>query len=153
RLNRAAKNHCNYMYTVNTLTHENPEGNHQQRCINQNYNSMYVRENIALDYTDKRNVMNLTPDGKHRLVMQTDGNLVLYSGSTAIWASNTCGKGFGSYRMALQTDRNLVVHTGNMLPLWASNTYQEQVSYLAVQNNANVVLYDKNWNAKWARTW
>ncbi|CAG8799354.1 36397_t:CDS:1, partial [Gigaspora margarita] len=104
-------------------------------------------------YSMNEHTQIVSPNGEHRLVMQTDGNLVLYSGSTAIWASNTCGKGAGPYRMALQTDGNLVVYAGNGLPMWASNTYKKQVSYLAVQNDANVVLYDRNWNAKWARTW
>ncbi|CAG8703899.1 42489_t:CDS:1, partial [Gigaspora margarita] len=108
----------------------------------------YIKPYYSMD----ENTQIESPNGQHRLVMQTDGNLVLYSGSTAQWALNTCGKGFGPYRMALQTDGNLVVYSGNILPLWASNTYQKQVSYLAVQNDANVVLYNRNWNAKWART-
>ncbi|CAG8757786.1 15042_t:CDS:1, partial [Racocetra persica] len=108
---------------------------------------------ITPNYSMNEHTQIVSPNGKYRLVMQTDGNLVLYDGPTALWQSCTCGKGDGPYRMVLQTDGNLVVYAGNGLPMWTSNTCNEQVSYLAVQNDANVVLYDRNWNAKWARTW
>ena len=36
-----------------------------------------------------------SPDGTHRAVFQSDGNWVVYDGSTAIWASNTKGIGIG----------------------------------------------------------
>lgn len=59
-----------------------------------------------------------------RLVMQSDGNLVLYAlakpgitGRTC-WASNTVGRGT---RAVYQGDGNFVVYNGNT-PTWASNT-------------------------------
>ena len=44
---------------------------------------------------------------KYRLVFQTDGNLVLYEGSTARWASHTHGR--GAYA-TMQSDGNVVVY-------------------------------------------
>jgi hypothetical protein len=50
------------------------------------------------------------------LVLQHDGNLVLYDHSTPVWASNTCGS--GAERLVLQNDDNLVLYDGNK-PKWA----------------------------------
>ncbi|MDC0714689.1 S8 family serine peptidase [Stigmatella sp. ncwal1] len=54
-------------------------------------------------------------------VMQTDGNLVLYSSTgVALWYSGTQGNPGAHARM--QEDCNLVVYSPNNTPLWASNT-------------------------------
>jgi tRNA A-37 threonylcarbamoyl transferase component Bud32 len=61
------------------------------------------------------------------LVMQDDGNLVLYAkNGSVIWASNVTGKQ-GDYFLSLQDDGNLVVYQGkkntpNIKPIWATNT-------------------------------
>lgn len=58
--------------------------------------------------------------GAHRLVNQTDGNLVMYSATgDPLWSSNTSGKG-PSY-LKLQTDGNLVLYSESG-PTWSSNT-------------------------------
>ena len=58
--------------------------------------------------------------------MQGDGNFVVYKHvdgeTTAIWASNTNGKGEGPYCLKMQEDNNLVVYDSNGSPTWASNT-------------------------------
>ncbi len=55
----------------------------------------------------------------NRLVMQGDGNLVLYGpGGQALWASGTAGTGSAN-RLALQADGNLVVYAGSG-PVWAN---------------------------------
>jgi len=55
------------------------------------------------------------------LVMQTDGNLVLYtSGGAAAWATWTQGNANATFR--LQNDGNLVVYSTSMQVKWASNT-------------------------------
>jgi len=48
--------------------------------------------------------------------MQTDGNLVLYSGSKAIWATMT--NGYPGAYLSLQDDGNLVVYYG-ATAVWA----------------------------------
>jgi len=61
------------------------------------------------------------------LVMQDDGNLVLYAkNGSVIWASEKTGK-TGDYFLTLQDDGNLVVYQGppngpNITPIWATNT-------------------------------
>lgn len=53
-----------------------------------------------------------------RLIMQSDGNLVIYDEfNRARWASNTVGRGWTA---RLQTDGNFVVYTRSNRPVWAS---------------------------------
>lgn len=58
------------------------------------------------------------------LVMQSDGNLVLYStGGSVIWHAGTQGKGGNSFN--LQYDVNLVIYKGQGIPanaVWSSGT-------------------------------
>jgi hypothetical protein len=55
------------------------------------------------------------------LIMQGDGNLVLYNMMGApIWSTGTVGYP-GSY-FAIQNDGNLVVYDATGQPRWASNT-------------------------------
>jgi hypothetical protein len=85
--------------------------------------------------------------GKACLIMQSDGNLVVYDERGAPrWASNTAGRP-GSVA-AFQGDGNLVVYAPDGRPLWASNTASgdpENVNYMCVQGDGNVVVY------KWPR--
>ena len=63
-----------------------------------------------------------SPSGQYTLVMQTDGNLVIYtSGGKPVWASNTNGTG-NNNTLVMQTDGNLVIYTSGGKPVWASNT-------------------------------
>jgi len=90
--------------------------------------------------------------GKARLIMQSDGNLVIYDeNSRARWASNTVGSGDHT---SFQTDGNFVVytasgqalHTGNV----PSNTCCHTGYDLHVQEDGNVVIYAPGWNPVWA---
>ncbi|AHB42157.1 Curculin protein [Candidatus Saccharibacteria bacterium RAAC3_TM7_1] len=62
-------------------------------------------------------------DNRFRLVLQRDGNLVLYSVTTGkpLWNTRTYGKD-GS-RLVLQSDGNLVLYTSTNKPLWNTRTY------------------------------
>ena len=61
--------------------------------------------------------------GPYRLVMQDDGNLVVYDTyGVATWASDTCRKGSKPHRLIMQDDGNLVVYDGGSAPTWASGT-------------------------------
>ncbi|MFD0663070.1 hypothetical protein [Thermocatellispora tengchongensis] len=85
-------------------------------------------------------------NGKYRLIMQTDGNLVLYqTGGGALWSSQTLG---GGAFAAMQDDGNLVLYKGRT-PLWASNT-DVPGAYLAVQDDGNLVIY-KGGKVLWHR--
>jgi surface antigen len=54
------------------------------------------------------------------VIMQSDGNLVVYLGSTPLWNSGTGGQGPAS--LSVQTDANLVVYQGTTA-LWSSGSY------------------------------
>jgi hypothetical protein len=55
-----------------------------------------------------------------RLAMQTDGNLVYFSGAGApLWASHTAGSGSNN-RLILQNDGNAVMSTSGGTPIWSS---------------------------------
>ena len=86
--------------------------------------------------------------GKSRLVMQSDGNFVLYDeNGPARWAVNRFGN--GNYA-TIQRDGNLVVYNSSGAALWASNTCCNSGYDLMVQNDGNVVIYAPNWRAVWA---
>lgn len=93
-----------------------------------------------------------SPDGRYTLVMQGDGNLVLYSADTAsIWSSGTAGQP-GSYAI-MQNDGNLVVYNASNVPLWWSGTYGNGASTLKMQNDGNLVVYRNSDNAFTWATW
>lgn len=57
-----------------------------------------------------------------KLIMQTDGNLVLYNEQgRAVFVTNTIRNGGGN-RVSFQVDCNVVVYDGDIKPIWASNT-------------------------------
>ncbi|WP_327068871.1 glycoside hydrolase domain-containing protein [Kitasatospora sp. NBC_01302] len=79
------------------------------------------------------------------LVMQPDGNLVIYRNSDgrALWSTSSWGN--ANAFMIMQTDGNLVLYRAGGGPstggaLWASNTYTAG-SYATLQNDGNFVVY------------
>ncbi len=80
-------------------------------------------------------------DGNYVLVMQSDGNLVMYHGTTALWSSGTSVTSGAECRM--QGDGNLVVYgmvEGKFTAVWASCT-DKPGARLDLQNDGNVVIY------------
>src|ERR1700744_4112833 len=87
-------------------------------------------------------------NGGYTLIMQGDGNLVLYQGSAALWASNTVGS--GADEAIMQGDGNFVLYTSAGTPVWASNTPGNAGAYLDVQNDGNVVVDSASGAALWS---
>ena len=57
----------------------------------------------------------LTSDnGQFTLCMQSDGNLVLYSGDNPLWESRTRGMGHPPYRLVMQENSNLCIYYGSL---------------------------------------
>ena len=80
-------------------------------------------------------------DGRFELVMQGDGNLVLYEGASALW--NTGTEGRGGVRAAMQDDGNFVVYDAANHPVWADMaSFGHPGAHLAVQDDGNVVVYE-----------
>jgi hypothetical protein len=86
-------------------------------------------------------------DGKYRLVMQGDGNLVIYSPNRAIWSTNTQGRSIGFF--VLQGDGNMVIYGSNSVPFWASWTQNRGGNALYMQGDGNLVLYDPQFRPIW----
>jgi hypothetical protein len=80
----------------------------------------------------------VSTDGRFSLVMQTDGNLVIYGPGGPTWSSNTAGSG-GS-RVVMQGDGNLVMYTAAGAPVFATNT-RGAAAALVMQNDSNLVEY------------
>lgn len=79
-------------------------------------------------------------DGRFDLVMQGDGNLVLYmAGAGALWHTSTHGT--SANNLVMQGDGNLVLYGSNGTALWHTFTYGNPGSHLAVQDDGNVVVY------------
>ena len=82
-----------------------------------------------------------SPNGRFRLYVQTDGNLVLYDEAQnhkALWATATNGK--PSVRATMQTDGNLVLYSGST-GVWSSKTNGWNGARLVVQDDGNLVIY------------
>lgn len=86
-------------------------------------------------------------NGVYTLVMQTDGNAVLYKGRTALWSTTTNRK---ASSLVMQRDGNLVVISGRT-PVWSSGTNGSTNGYLAVQNDSNLVIYNVRKKPVWHR--
>ena len=87
-------------------------------------------------------------NGSYELLMQTNGNLVEYGPSGAVWATGTPASG---HRATMQTDGNFVVYTSGGTALWQSGTGGNSGTFvLSLQNNGNLVL-KHNGLAIWTR--
>jgi hypothetical protein len=96
-----------------------------------------------------------------QLIMQTDGNLVLYgiddsslpaditkgTYTGVIWASGTNGLGGNSCKM--QDDGNLVIYDGSKA-IWESATNGNSGAFLRCQDDGNLVVYANGGAALWA---
>jgi hypothetical protein len=87
--------------------------------------------------------------GQFSLVMQRDGNLVLYASSnTAIWATGTENNAGAS--VVMQRDGNLVVYSSSDRALWASGTENNAGASAVLQRDGNFVIYSAGGKALWS---
>lgn len=111
-------------------------------------------------------------NGKFSLNMQADGNLVLYQlnerykteqhirplRQTPVWSTDTWNHPEETKGFHVQRDHNMCVYAGHTC-IWASlshNDYYDRVRavgghvYLVLQDDGNLVLFDKLDNLVWA---
>ena len=86
-------------------------------------------------------------NGAYKLILQDDGNLVLYARDHAIWATGTDGQNV--VRAEVQSDGNFVLYTPDK-PVWASQTKGKKDVKLVLQDDRNLVLYEKGTHAVWS---
>jgi len=83
-----------------------------------------------------------------RLVMQADGNLVIYeSGGRAIWSTGTNGKPVAF--AVMQGDGNFVLYDKNMGHHWDTSTHGNPGAYAVFQNDGNLVVRSAGGKALW----
>jgi hypothetical protein len=91
-----------------------------------------------------------SPNGRHRFIFQTDGNVVLYNhNNTPTWASGTFGRP-NLAELVMQKDGNLVLYDNRQQPFWNTVTDGHTGAYVVVENNGNVVVYDSAKKAIWS---
>ncbi|MEI6169996.1 MAG: S8 family serine peptidase [Candidatus Saccharibacteria bacterium] len=88
----------------------------------------------------------VSPNGQYRLIMQGDGNLVLYSPNRATWWTSTQNTGANIF--IVQGDSNMVVYSP-VRYVWASFTQNRGGKTLYMQDDGNLVLYDASSRAIW----
>lgn len=86
-------------------------------------------------------------DNRIRLMMQTDGNLVLYHDNIARWATGTLEAGA---RAVMQSDGNLVIYSAAGKALWSSGTSGRPGASLVLQGDGNLVIYDATTRPVWS---
>lgn len=89
-------------------------------------------------------------DRKTSLVMQADGNLVLYrsDNGVALWASHTSGRPVN--RAVMQKDGNLVCYDAAGHAYWATGTNGHQGAWVVLQDDGNLVVYGPDNRPLWA---
>jgi hypothetical protein len=98
-----------------------------------------IPDNLAAGSTLQPGAFLLSPDHQFELVMQGDGNLVLYNAAKeALWSSQTSG---GGDYLAMQVEGNLVVYNGGKVAQWSTGTWGFPGAYLELQDDGNLVLY------------
>lgn len=91
----------------------------------------------------------LSLNGGYKLILQTDGNLVLYNASNAVrWSSGTTGK--GGVRLSMQGDGNLVLYTAANAPVWVSNTAGKGGTRLVLSDLGNLAILNASGVAVWS---
>ena len=102
-------------------------------------------------------------NGAYTVVMQNDGNVVLYkktvATSTDLWASNTGGHQEGApYTLSMQSsDNHLVVYDRNSKSTWYTGVYigtngdnWARKGFAVIDDDGNFVVYDGNRIPMWS---
>jgi hypothetical protein len=90
----------------------------------------------------------LATNNAYELVMQGDGNLVLYSTTSAIWATGT--QNHPNAYAAMQGDGNFCVYSSSNVALWCSGTQNHPNDWMVVQgSDGNLCIYSSSNVALW----
>lgn len=86
-------------------------------------------------------------NGRFSLVMQGDGNVVLYENTGAVlWHSQT--HGLPGQALVMQGDGNFVLYDGAGKALWHAGTHGHPGAAMRVEEDGNVIIWD-GWTAIW----
>ena len=89
-------------------------------------------------------------NGRYRLYLQGDGNIVLrdQQSGAALWSTGTHGK--GGTRLVMQSDGNFVLYSSSGSAVWASGTNGTGASRVVINNDGSLAIYSGD-NAVWAQ--
>ena len=111
--------------------------------------SVPISDNDHLDAPYNDYVLSCDPQGDYvKLVMQSDGNLVLYDSGVAKWSTGTANR--STAYAIMQSDGNFVLYDTNHQSIWSSNTAGNPHAQLIVQTDGNVVIKTTSGNVIWA---
>jgi len=86
--------------------------------------------------------MLVSANGQYRMVVQSDGNLVVYTKDyTPLWGSKTRSSTHPLSLHVQESDGNLVLYDAHMTPFWESDTRSSGPTELIMQDDGNLVLY------------
>lgn len=88
-----------------------------------------------------------SPSGVYELMMQADGNLVLYKNAVAQWSTVT--NGIDVTGLAVQADGNLVLYRASGGYAWAANSGGLNGGFFQVQDDGVVVFYSPTSTPIW----
>lgn len=90
-------------------------------------------------------------NGRYRLYMQGDSNLVVYdmSNGQALWWT---GASAANGQAIFQSDGNFVVYDGGMNPVYFTSTEGNPGAFMVLQNDGNLVIYSADGRALWMRS-
>ena len=90
-------------------------------------------------------------NGRYRLYMQNDSNLVVYDmvdGQALWWTGASAANG----QAIFQSDGNFVVYDGGNNPIWFTSTAGNPGAFMVLQDDGNLVLYTAAGVPIWNRT-
>ncbi len=101
-----------------------------------------------------RNEMLVSPSGEFKLVMQSDGNLVLSNvkNDITIWSSGTASNKNLPYSCTMQGDGNLVIYNKKTQPVWSSLSFDwrpSDIYALILEDSGKLTIYGINQSLKW----
>jgi hypothetical protein len=95
--------------------------------------------------------MLVSEDTLHELTLEDDGNLVLRDIVAPLWSSNMkYNPKSKNYQCVMKRHGRLVIHDNNGNDLWVRGNRNNPGSYLIIQNDANLVLYNKKNKPIWS---
>lgn len=119
--------------------------------INQatNYICTEMRTDILVPGESLKQGERLTSiDSDVTLKLQGDGNLVIYTGSSPVWASHTV-KTPGTHLDFQSGDGNLVLYDSEEKTVWSSGKYSGAAK-IVLEKDCNLVMYDSDANVLWS---
>lgn len=92
-------------------------------------------------------------NGRYRLYMQGDSNLVVYDTATSPWTALWwTGASAENGQAIFQSDGNFVVYDGNGTAIWNTVTAGNPGAFMVLQGDGNLVLYSAAGAPLWTRT-